>query len=64
MGQFIPPKTDFEHALHVIPPTHFRTRQTYRQNILEKWFPLQGERCHSSYFRCFQKHDREEGETE
>ena len=33
-------------------------------NILEKWFPLQGERAHSSYFRCFQKQNREEGETE
>ena len=32
--------------------------------ILEKWFPLQGERAHSSYFRCFQKQNREEGETE
>ena len=32
--------------------------------ILEKWFPLQGERGHSSYFRCFQKQNREEGETE
>ena len=28
-GQFLPPKTDFECA-YVIPPTHFRTRQTYR----------------------------------
>ena len=32
--------------------------------LLEKWFPLQGERGHSSYFRCFQKQNREEGETE
>ena len=32
--------------------------------VLEKWFPLQGERGHSSYFRCFQKQNREEGETE
>ena len=31
--------------------------------LLEKWFPLQGERGHSSYFRCFQKQNREEGET-
>ena len=31
---------------------------------LEKWFPLQGERGHSSYFRFFQKQNREEGETE
>ena len=32
--------------------------------ILEKWFPLQGERGHSSYFRRFKKQNREEGETE
>ena len=32
--------------------------------ILEKWFPLKGERGHSSYFRCFQKQHREVGETE
>ena len=32
--------------------------------LLEKWFPLQGERGHSSYFRSFQKQNREEGETE
>ena len=32
--------------------------------ILEKWFPLQGERAQSSYFRCFQKKNREKGETE
>ena len=31
---------------------------------LEKWFPLQSERAQSSYFRCFQKQKREEGETE
>ena len=31
---------------------------------LEKWFPLQGERGHSSYFMCFQEQNREEGETE
>ena len=29
--------------------------------LLEKWFPLQGERGHSFYFRCFQKQNREEG---
>ena len=33
-------------------------------NKLEKWFPLRGERGRSSYFRCFQKKNREEGETE
>ena len=33
-------------------------------DLLEKWFPLHGERAHSSYFRCFQKQNREEGETE
>ena len=33
-------------------------------NILEKWFPLQGERAHSLYFWSFQKQNREEGETE
>ena len=32
--------------------------------LLEKWFPLQGERGHSSYYRCFQKQNREEGEAE
>ena len=32
--------------------------------VLEKWFPLQGQRGHSSYSRCFQKQNREEGETE
>ena len=32
--------------------------------VLEKWFPLQGKRGHSSYSRCFQKQNREEGETE
>ena len=37
-------------------------RHTYL--LLEKWFPLQGERGHSSDFRCFQKQYREEGETE
>ena len=31
---------------------------------LEKWFPLQGERGHSSYFWSFQKQNREEGVTE
>ena len=31
---------------------------------LEKWFPLQGERGHSSYCRSFKKQNREEGETE
>ena len=30
---------------------------------LEKWFPLQGERGHSSNFRIFKKQNREEGET-
>ena len=29
--------------------------------LLEKWFPLQGERGHSSYFWSFQKHNTEEG---
>ena len=29
--------------------------------MLEKWFPLQGERGNSSYFWSFQKHNREEG---
>ena len=33
-------------------------------HILEKWFPLQGEQGHSSYFLSFQKQNREEGETE
>ena len=28
---------------------------TLKQTKLEKWFPLQGERGHSSYFRSFQK---------
>ena len=28
--QSVYPKTDFEHCTYVIPPTHFRTRQTYR----------------------------------
>ena len=32
-------------------------------SVLEKWL-LQGERDHSSYFRCFQKQNREEGKTE
>ena len=32
--------------------------------ILEKWFPLQGERGHSSYFWSFQKQNREEGVRE
>ena len=32
--------------------------------ILEKWFPLQDERGHSSYCRSFKKQNREEGETE
>ena len=35
-----------------------------KSTVLEKWFPLQGERGHSSYFGCFQKQNREEGETE
>ena len=39
-------------------------KQAIDCEILEKWFPLQGERGHSSYFRCFQKQNREEGETE
>ena len=30
---------------------------------LEKWFPLQGERGHSSYFWSFQKHNRERGQN-
>ena len=29
--------------------------------VLEKWFPLQGERTHSLYFWSFQKQNREEG---
>ena len=33
----------------------------YTLHVLEKWFPLQGERGHSSYFWSFQKHNREEG---
>ena len=32
--------------------------------LLEKWFPLQGEWGHSSYYRCFQKQNREMGEIE
>ena len=32
--------------------------------ILEKWFPLQGERGHSSNFQRFKKKNREEVETE
>ena len=31
---------------------------------LEKWFPLQGERGHSSYCQRFKKQNREEGDTE
>ena len=42
----------------------YKTYYTGQRVILEKWFPLQGERGHSSYFRCFQKQNREEGETE
>ena len=30
--------------------------------ILEKWFPLQGERAHSLYFWSFQKPNREVGD--
>ena len=29
--------------------------------LLEKWFPLQGERAHSLYFWSFQKQNREVG---
>ena len=32
--------------------------------ILEKWFPLQGERPRSLYFWSFQQQNREEGGTE
>ena len=38
--------------------------QFIKQLLLEKWFPLQGERGHSSYFWSFQKQNREEGMTE
>ena len=44
--------------------THSTSKTVEHIIILEKWFPLQGERGHSSYFRCFQKQNREEGETE
>ena len=32
--------------------------------LLEKWFPLQGERAHSLYFLSFQDQNREVGGTE
>ena len=56
-------------ALRVFDPrdSAYAVNLTYDRHmhiILEKWFPLQGERGHSSYFRCFQKQNREEGETE
>ena len=47
---------------HVVGKVVFNISQKYIK--LEKWFPLQGERGHSSYFRCFQKQNRDEGETE
>ena len=43
---------------------HLKAGSTVYIYKLEKWFPLKGERGHSSYFRCFQKQNREEGETE
>ena len=41
-----------------------RAAYSRKYGILEKWFPLQGERGHSSYFWSFQKQNREEGVTE
>ena len=41
-----------------------KIKRIFRRDILEKWFPLQGERDHSSNFRRFKKQNREEGETE
>ena len=46
------------------PPADKSKFSNSNRFLLEKWFPLQGERGHSSYFRCFQKQNREEGETE
>ena len=54
-------KTYLYRASNLKSTIRFRVIYIY---ILEKWFPLQGERGHSSYFRCFQKQNREEGETE
>ena len=45
-------------------PASYQWSSINTSTILEKWFPLQGERGHSSYFRCFQIQNREEGETE
>ena len=42
----------------------FASLATLARSQLEKWFPLQGERGHSSYFRSLQKQKIEEGETE
>ena len=55
-GQSLPPKNDFEHArglrnsAYAVNLTYETYRHTYI-HILEKWFPLQGERGHSSYFK-------------
>ena len=56
-GLILPPNTDFEHAHFLAHDRH------YIIYILEKWFPLQGERGRSSYFRCFQKQNRVEREN-
>ena len=42
----------------------FKTLSSMGVNVLEKWFPLQGERGHSSYCRSFQKQNREVGESD
>ena len=44
----------------VSPPYNLREIRS----LLEKWFPLQSEQGHSSYFRSFQQKNKEEGETE
>ena len=40
----------------------FASLATLAHSELEKWFPVQGERGHSSYFRCFQKQNRGGGD--
>ena len=60
-ARFITLSTDYKDTTSPYPLSF--TINIYINIILEKWFPLQGERAHSLYFWSFQKQNREDRTT-
>ena len=50
-------------SMRVFGPRNSAYFLTYIYDLLEKWFPFQGERAHSLFF-CIHVNRKEEGETE